>query len=87
MGYYNTPGPGSNGHTHANHAVLDQITDPGSGQVITDAERQKIGAYADSGGSSGGWTGTVPATTDEAIARIARVLTQHLGTTIPPLDQ
>lgn len=30
-------------HDHSNKAVLDQITEPGSGKIITDAERAKLG--------------------------------------------
>ena len=87
MGYFGSPGTsGGESHNHANKAVLDQLADPGSGQVITDAERQTITAFA-AGGSGGenDWAGSVPATKDEAIARLARVLKQHLGTPIPEL--
>lgn len=84
MGYY-APGstPGSSGHTHPNKAVLDQLTDPGSGQVITPPERTAIAAFT--AGVDDDWAGAVPATKDEAIARLARVLKQHLGTAIPEL--
>lgn len=63
MGYYapGTSGPGS-GHTHPNKAALDQITTAGSGNIITEAERQ-------------------------ALYRIAELLEQHLGITIPELQQ
>ncbi len=82
MGYY---GSGSSGttHTHPNKAVLDQITGSGSGQVITDEERQAIAAFT--AGVDDDWAGSVPATKDEAIARLARVLKQHLGAPIPEL--
>jgi hypothetical protein len=82
MGYY---GGGSTGggsdHTHPNKGVLDQLTSAGSGQVITEVERQAIGRFA--AGEANSWSGTVPTTTDEAIERIARLLKQHLGTQIP----
>jgi hypothetical protein len=82
MGYY---GSGSTGggtdHTHPNKAVLDQLTSAGSGQVITEIERQAIGRFA--AGETNTWSGTVPTTTDEAIERIARLLKQHLGMQIP----
>jgi len=63
MGYY-SPGNsgGGDGHGHPNKAVLDQITTAGSGQVITDTERQ-------------------------ALYTIAQLLEQHLGITIPELEQ
>lgn len=63
MGYYagSTSGGGS-GHSHPNKAQLDQITNAGSGKIITDAERQ-------------------------ALYRIAQLLEQHLGITVPELQQ
>lgn len=84
MGYF-TPGisGGGDGHTHPNKAVLDQITDPGNGQIITDEERTAIGRYVGGEGDADNWAGTVPVTTDEAIARIARVLKEHMGIAIP----
>lgn len=82
MGYYSpgTPG-GGDGHGHPNKAVLDQITSTGSGKIITDAERQAIGRFVAAHGSH--WSGAPPATTDEAVNRIAALLTQHLGNPIP----
>ncbi len=85
MGYYGGGSTGGGtepgGHTHPNKAVLDQLTSAGSGQVITELERQAIGRFA--AGDDNDWSGTVPTTTDEAIARLARVLKQHLGIEIP----
>jgi hypothetical protein len=83
MGYFAPGSSSGEGHTHPNKAVLDQITAPGSGQVITTQERAAIGAYAGGANEISNWSGTVPATTDEAIARIARLLKQHLGSQIP----
>ena len=42
-----------------------------------------IGAYAGGTNESDNWSGSVPTTTDQAIARLARLLKQHLGTQIP----
>ena len=83
MGYFGGGSTSGSGHTHPNKAVLDQITSAGSGQVITNAERAAIGAYAGGADETNNWSGTVPTTTDEAIARLARLLKQHLGTQIP----
>jgi hypothetical protein len=84
MGYFSSGGStGGSDHTHPNKGVLDQLTSAGSGQVITTQERTAIGAYAGGANEISTWSGMVPATTDEAIARIARLLKQHLGTQIP----
>jgi hypothetical protein len=83
MGYYGGGTSGGSDHTHPNKGVLDQLTAPGSGQVITTQERAAIGAYAGGASETSTWSGTVPTTTDEAIARIARLLKQHLGIEIP----
>jgi hypothetical protein len=84
MGYFSSGGStGGSDHTHPNKAVLDQLTAPGSGQVISTQERASIGAYAGGASETSTWSGTVPSTTDEAIARIARLLKQHVGTQIP----
>jgi hypothetical protein len=81
MGYYAPGSSSGEGHTHPNKAVLDQLTSAGSGQVITEIERQAIGRFA--AGETDTWSGTMPTTTDEAIARIARLLKHHLGAQIP----
>ena len=45
MGYFTIPGGGTGtDHQHVNKAVLDALTDAGSGAVITAPEREKLNA-------------------------------------------
>lgn len=47
-------------HTHSNKAVLDGITNAGSGQIITSGERSKLAGIEDNAEQNDVWVEVVP---------------------------
>jgi hypothetical protein len=81
MGYFpGTGGGGGGDHTHFNLAILNAISNAGSGAIITSAERTKLNApFIPPAGTDDLWDGPPPDNLHDAVGQIATKLATHIG--------